>query len=51
MPAMGALFQSRGWLPNVEVLDTPGTQPPFSNAVVNGVENKKYTKYLQDVLP
>ena len=34
-----------------KALNTPGTQPPFINAVVNGVENKNYTKYVQDVLP
>ena len=28
-------------------LDTPGTQPPVSNAVVNGVENKNYTKCVK----
>ena len=49
--AMVALFQSRGWLPNVEALDTPGSQPLFSDEVVNGVENRNYTKYVQDVLP
>ena len=29
VPVMGALFQSRGWLPIVEALDTSGTQLPF----------------------
>ena len=30
-------------------LDTPGTQPLFSDTVVDGVDNRNYTKYVQDV--
>ena len=32
-----------GWLLIVEALDTPGTQPPFSNAVVNADNNCRNT--------
>ena len=39
-PVMGALFQSRGRLPTVEALDTPGAQPQFNYAVVYTAHNE-----------
>ena len=43
--SLGAGCQT--WKP----MDTPGTQPLFSDTVVDGVENRNYIKYVQDVLP